>query len=157
MSSRKRLKEQVTPAVPTGCELCAGCWTEVPRGTRSCPVCGASTEELSSRGYEEKLSAALVHPIGEVRERAATLLGRVGGPHARERLLDLAENSSDHYLAAAALKGLYVLSLRLGLPPIDWGRFAGSGHPLQVRFEAVAILRAEAARLRRASGSEAPR
>jgi len=147
MSSRRRSREPLE----AGCipemavvVLCTACWRELPGGARVCPDCGASAAFLTARSCEEKLWAAVKHPIGEVRQRAATLLGRVCGPEAREPLLALAESASDPYLAVAALMGLQALARRHTLEPIDWLHFTRPGHPMQVRFAAVQILRAGA-------------
>jgi hypothetical protein len=73
--------------------FCAACWREMPVAVAVCPSCGASAASLSLRSYEEKLWSALRHPIGDVRERAAVLLGKVCGPDARRSLLVLAEGT----------------------------------------------------------------
>jgi hypothetical protein len=122
---------------------CTACWHEVSIGASRCPACGADTVPLSRQSYERKLWIALKHPNGEVRQRAAVLLGEVSGPDARGPLLVLAEAECDPYLAAAALKGLQSLTHRHALQSIDWRHFAQPGHPLPVRFTAVQILKNE--------------
>jgi diadenosine tetraphosphatase ApaH/serine/threonine PP2A family protein phosphatase len=90
----------------TQLSFCSACWRTIPTGAGSCPGCGTDLAALTARPYTEKLLATLEHPIGEVGERAASLLGEVAGHEAREPLTRLAEKSSDPYLAAAALRGL---------------------------------------------------
>jgi hypothetical protein len=149
MNTRRRPAGSSGASSPTRslpAAFCAACWREIPITASVCPACGANAESLSERSYEEKLRKAREHPIGEVRERAAVLLGKAGRPDAHGPLLLLAETESDPYLAAAALKGLQFLTHRHRIELIDWKHFSRSGHPLPVRVAAVQILKAEAAR-----------
>src|ERR1700693_4061783 len=83
--------------------FCPACWTTLSASDTRCRACGAEIEGLSSRPYPRKLLAALNHPIGEVRDRAAKLLGEVGEREA--------------YLAATALASLSKLAVGdSGLP-----------------------------------------
>lgn len=127
------------PAAPS---FCPACWRTIASDETRCRGCGADIPALSARTYAEKLLGALGHPIGEVRERAARLLGDVGGPEAREPLELLAGESPDPYLAAAALWGLKTLLERHpDLEPVDWKAFAGPDRPITVRVAAAEILK----------------
>jgi HEAT repeat protein len=129
--------------------FCSVCWRTLPAAADRCPGCGADVAALTARPYTEKLLSALEHPIGEVRERAATLLGEVAGQEARDPLTRLAAKSSDPYLAAAALWGLYRLSERHPkMEPVNWRDFTAPDRPITVRAAAVEICR----RLARSGG-----
>lgn len=105
---------------------------------RSSELVGAEPAEPL---YADKLLAALEHPLPEVRERAAVFLGSVGGPEARSRLLSLASEAPDPYLAEAALRGLRIHERAWpGLPPVDWISFTRPGHSIIVRVRAMEFL-----------------
>lgn len=126
---------------PATFAFCPACWGTLSSIDTRCRECGAEIEALSSRSYPEKLLAALDHPIGDVRERAAKLLGEVGEREAREPLIRIATESRDKYLAATALESLAMLLERFpDLPPVDWTEFAKPGRPITVRIAAVEIL-----------------
>ena len=121
--------------------FCPGCWSPLPGDARRCARCGAGIEALSERPYAVKILTALGHPIGDVRERAARLLGEVGGPDTREILLQVADDGRDPYRARCALHGLARLIERFpDLPPVDWARFTRAERPISVRIAAVEIL-----------------
>jgi hypothetical protein len=127
-------------ASPTTVTLCPACWSRLSASDTLCRECGAEIEAFSLRPYATKLVAALSHPIGEVRERAAKLLGDVGERPAREPLIKIANESGDPYLAAAALESLARLLERFpDLPPVDWTQFVRPERPITVRVAAVEI------------------
>ena len=130
-----------TPAYPAGIKaFCPACWSLIELDAVACRACGSDITSLSKRGYEEKLVAALAHPMTHVRERAALLLGAMGGPNAFGHLMRQARITDDQYVAAAALRGLEALRVRHpDLPPVDWKSFAGPESPLLVRFAAEEI------------------
>lgn len=140
-----------TTKFPATLAFCPACWTTLSASDTRCRACGAEVEGLSSRPYPRKLLAALNHPIGEVRERAAEILGEVGGREAYEPLIRIATESNEPYLAATALESLARLLLRFpDLPSVDWTQFARPERPITVRVAAVEIQRREFARVRRA-------
>jgi len=137
------------PAIPDSSStdslsaFCPACWTEAAFSLTACPHCGASISALSADVYSTKLVRALRHPISEIRERAARLLGNVGGPETRGELLRLVDQQADTYLAAAALEGLARLERRFPeLPQTVWKSFTGQEYPLLVRVAALEALRA---------------
>lgn len=85
--------------------FCPSCFAEVAAGADRCPACGTRLD-LDERSYEEKLVAALSHPVRERRILAAELLGRLGSRRAVPRLVELAEDGEDPYLQAAAARAL---------------------------------------------------
>jgi hypothetical protein len=137
--------DEKTPASRAGIKaFCPACWSLIDFDSVTCRSCGADIGSLSERGYEEKLVASLAHPMTHVRERAALLLGAMGGPGAFEHLMRRACATDDQYVAAAALRGLEALRVRHpGLPPVDWQSFAGPDFPLLVRFAAEEIASRE--------------
>jgi HEAT repeat protein len=130
--------------------FCPACWRMLSASDSRCQECGAEIDALSSRPYATKLLAALDHPIGEVRERAAQILGEVGERDAREPLIRIATESRDPYLATTALKSLARLLERFpDLPPIDWTQFVRPELPITVRVAAIEVYKREFARGRR--------
>jgi HEAT repeat protein len=96
-----------------------------------CPVCGLDLRQLSRHPYEMKLLRALAHPLGEVRGRAARLLGECGSPSAFAPLRALAsEGRGDPFVAAEALRGVARLRRRYpGLASPDWEKFRAPDQP----------------------------
>lgn len=134
-----------TPASPAGIKaFCPAGWSLIALDSVACRACGSDIGSLSARSYEEKLVAALAHPMTHVRERAALLLGAIGGPDAFGHLMQRARATYDPYVAAAALRGLEALRVRHpDLPPVDWKSFAGPEFSLLVRFAAEEIASRE--------------
>lgn len=144
---------------PATSAFCPACWSALSSSDDRCRACGAEIEGLSSRPYPRKLLAALSHPIPEVRERAAELLGKIGERDAYEPLIRIAAESGEPYLAATALESVASLLLRFpDLPSIDWTQFARPDQPITVRVAAVEIQRREFTRASRAEqGKSLPR
>lgn len=85
--------------------FCPSCFEEVAAGAERCPACGTRLDR-DERSYEDKLVAALSHPVRDRRIVAAELLGRIGARRAVPRLAELAEGEEDPYLQAAAARAL---------------------------------------------------
>ena len=146
-----------TTKSPDALAFCPACWTALSASDTRCRACGAEIEGLSSRPYSRKLLGALNHPIGEVRERAAELLGEVGGREAYGPLIRIATESDEPYLAATALESLTRLLPRFpDLPPLDWTQFAKPDRPITVRVAAVEIQRREFATARGLEQGKSP-
>jgi HEAT repeats len=146
---KARVKEDAAPEA-RGPELadCPACWKTISLFAPTCPHCGADVGSLTLRSYREKARAALGHPINEVRERAAALLGSIGRPEDAELLRAIAERTDEPFVAAAALRGLALLARRFpGQIRLDLQVFAGEEHPLLVRAAAKELLRNQARRL----------
>lgn len=136
--SRNRLPRRAAPRAEA---FCLACGALVAHDGSACPECGTDPQALSAEPYRRKLLRALGHPLSEVRERAARLLGEVAGPEAFEALLGRARDPTDPFVAAAALQGLERLQERhRELPEIDWAAFDAPGHPAPVRRAAREIL-----------------
>lgn len=121
--------------------FCPACWAIIPFELTTCRVCSADLASLTARDYETKLLAALRHPMTQVRERAALLLGVVGGLEVFDTLLACAEDEVDPWRAAAALRGLDALLKRFPKARgVDWKRFTDPERALAVRFAAQEIL-----------------
>jgi hypothetical protein len=85
--------------------FCTHCWAEIDAKNRHCPNCGSdlSTE---SRSYEEKLIAALGHPLPEARVRICWLRGEKHIVPAVPHLIELAERDRDLFVQRAAVEAL---------------------------------------------------
>ncbi len=55
--------------------FCTNCWQEMQAEQESCPHCGAKPD-ADARSFEEKLAAALKHPLAAVRARICWVMGR---------------------------------------------------------------------------------
>jgi diadenosine tetraphosphate (Ap4A) HIT family hydrolase len=71
-------------------QYCGACFEQFDARLAQCPHCGALPERLSERDYQEKLLAALEHPLAEVRMRAILAFGRRQQPEVAPALLDCA-------------------------------------------------------------------
>jgi HEAT repeat protein len=56
-------------------QFCSTCWAENLMEVTCCVRCGTPLSESEPIHYEQKLMRALIHPLPEMREMAATLLG----------------------------------------------------------------------------------
>lgn len=83
--------------------FCMRCWSQMSSGQATCPECGAQVDD-DPRSFEEKMVAALEHPLPETHVRICWLLGRTGRwavPHLICMLLD-----EDVFVPVAALASL---------------------------------------------------
>jgi HEAT repeat protein len=85
--------------------FCTHCWAEINAEDRHCPSCGSDLS-VDSRSYEEKLIAALGHPLPEARVRICWLLGEKHIVPAVPRLIELAQRDQDLFVQRAAVEAL---------------------------------------------------
>ncbi len=85
--------------------FCTHCWAEIDAKNDQCPHCGT---ELGAdlRSYEEKLVAALEHPLPAARARICWLIGRNGISAAVPRLMHLVKHDPDLFVRRAAVEAL---------------------------------------------------
>jgi HEAT repeat protein len=76
---------------------CPSCWSSVREGEKSCPNCGYDLAQFTNLDYEEKLLAALRHPVPERRMMAANILGSLGSVRALPEFLRIIENGKGDY------------------------------------------------------------
>jgi HEAT repeat protein len=62
--------------------FCPGCWAENLMDAAACEQCGAMLVPGQPVFYDQKLMRALAHPVPEIREMAARLLGQRRDRHA---------------------------------------------------------------------------
>lgn len=58
--------------------FCPNCWHRLTEAAKTCPQCGSALDAFDQSSFEEKLIAALNHPIPENRQMAAQILGHLG-------------------------------------------------------------------------------
>jgi len=68
---------------------CPNCWTIVTETEKICPICGYILEEFEKMEYEDKLLAALHHPVPERRIMAAQILGDLKSQRALPEFLKI--------------------------------------------------------------------
>jgi HEAT repeat protein len=85
--------------------FCTRCWTEIDEQDDLCQHCGAE-QDADSRSYQEKLIAALEHPLPQARARICWLIGenniRIAVPH----LMHVSEHDPDLFVRKAAVEAL---------------------------------------------------
>ena len=88
--------------------FCTHCWAEIDDALNVCSTCG---EDLTSdpRTYEQKLVAALEHPLPAARVRICWLIGENKIQLAVPDLMKIAECDPDIFVRRAALEALAVL------------------------------------------------
>ena len=88
--------------------FCTHCWEEIDDKLDFCPRCG---KDLASdpRNYEQKLVAALRHPLPEARVRICWLIGENRIQPAAPDLIRIVEADPDLFVQRAALEALAVL------------------------------------------------
>jgi HEAT repeat protein len=86
---------------------CPGCWNEFAEDVSPCPHCGLDIRAFwGSIDWLDKLILALRHPEPATPIRAAWLLGRSRDGRAVEPLIALVHETSDVYIARAAVRAL---------------------------------------------------
>jgi hypothetical protein len=88
--------------------FCTHCWTELDASIDRCPHCGID-QGADPRSYEEKLVAALAHPLPEARARVCWLIGENCIRTAVPRLMHVAEHDPDLFVQKAAVEALVTL------------------------------------------------
>ena len=95
--------------------FCTHCWAEIDSADQRCRYCGVDLS-ADRRSYEEKLVAALQHPLPEARVRICWLLGENKILHAVSQLIELAEHDKDFFVQSAALEALGAMRYPSALP-----------------------------------------
>jgi HEAT repeat protein len=117
--------------------FCTRCWMEMHSDAAVCPHCGAKVDD-DPRAYDEKLKAALHHPLPHTRARICWLLGQRGGTAAIPNLL-LMLKDEDVYVRIAALRALGKIGDRSVLPVLEE---AANNSSLIIRLAATQALEA---------------
>jgi HEAT repeat protein len=87
--------------------FCPNCWYEIEYGTQRCQKCGYDISQDNEFSYEEKLIAALSHPVHESRLIAAQVLGELHSMKALKHFARILQrNRKDYYLSHAILEAL---------------------------------------------------
>lgn len=84
--------------------FCTRCWSEMHTEDIVCPNCGARVDD-DPRSFEQKLIAALDHPLPETRSRICWLLGQKRAIWAVPQLLNML-GDTDLFVRIAALRAL---------------------------------------------------
>lgn len=84
--------------------FCTRCWSEMSAKDTVCPRCGARVDD-DPRSFEQKLIAALEHPLPETRSRICWLLGQKRANWAVSHLIEMLKDG-DLFVRVAALRAL---------------------------------------------------
>ena len=84
--------------------FCTRCWWEMSSKDAVCAHCGARVDE-DPRSFEQKLIAALEHPLAEARSRICWILGQKRATWAIPHLIRMLKDS-DLFVRVAALRAL---------------------------------------------------
>jgi HEAT repeat protein len=95
--------------------FCTHCWTELDASIDQCPYCGTG-QDADPRSYEEKLVAALEHPLPEARVRICWLIGENTVRAAVPGLIHMVEHDPDLFVQKAAVEALGKLKDRRSDP-----------------------------------------
>lgn len=85
--------------------FCTRCWAEIDDRVDLCPFCDAD-QTSDPRTYDEKIVAALQHPLPQARARICWLIGENKIRAAVPNLLEIAERDPDIYVQKAAVEAL---------------------------------------------------
>lgn len=88
--------------------FCTHCWAEIDSELGQCPHCSTYLGD-DRRSYEEKLIAALAHPLPQARARICWLIGKNRIREAVPALMHLLEHDPDLFVRRAAVEGLGAL------------------------------------------------
>jgi HEAT repeat protein len=95
--------------------FCTRCWAEINAADKHCSGCGVDLS-IDARSYEEKLIAALRHPLPEARVRICWLIGENQVTRAVPLLIELVESDQDLFVRRAAISALGTLRDARALP-----------------------------------------
>jgi HEAT repeat protein len=87
-------------------QVCSNCWAENLIGATVCDRCGTPLSEIEPISYDQKLIRALHHPIPEMREMAAILLGQRRNRDALPVLLSSLLEETDIGMLCAIIQAL---------------------------------------------------
>jgi HEAT repeat protein len=87
-------------------QFCSSCLAENLSGATVCVRCATSLSETEPNSYDRKLIQALHHPIPEIREMAAILLGQRRNQHALPVLLSRLREETDTSELCAIIQAL---------------------------------------------------
>lgn len=96
---------------------CTTCWAEVSADERRCPECGAGQLD-DLRTFDQKLVAALDHPLPETRVRICWLAGRRKMRDAVPGLLRLL-GDPDLYVRVSVLDALGEIGEKATIPAVE--------------------------------------
>jgi hypothetical protein len=85
--------------------FCTHCWAEIDSRIESCPSCGIDLS-VDVRSYEDKIIAALGHPLPQARARICWLVGENRIRSVLPRLMEMAQNDPDIFVQKAAVEAL---------------------------------------------------
>lgn len=88
--------------------FCTHCFVEIDSEDQFCPYCEADLS-TDARSYEDKLMAALEHPLPEARARICWLVGENNIRSAAPKLMQAAANDPDLFVRKSAIEALAVL------------------------------------------------
>jgi HEAT repeat protein len=127
--------------------FCPNCWRMVKEAVEACPACGHRPKLSDEESYEDKLLAALEHPVADVRMVAVEVLGQRRSRRAVPALFKLlVDEEADFYLLRQVVKALATIGTPDALRSLGW---AARRHPSRlVRNEARTAIAAATARER---------
>jgi HEAT repeat protein len=86
---------------------CPNCWEMVAAEDEKCPKCGFFLKNFDETDYEEKLIAALHHPVSERRIMAAEVLGNRGSRRALPEFKKiLSSGEMNYYILRSVLMAI---------------------------------------------------
>lgn len=121
-------------------QFCSNCRAENLSGATVCVRCGTSLSETEPNSYDRKLIQALQHPIPEMREMAAILLGQRRNQHALPVLLSRLREETDVAELCAIIQALAQLGDCEAVPSL--AKRLAQPHALPVALTIVDALAA---------------
>ncbi len=82
---------------------CPNCWTIVEENQKVCPNCGYSLADFAHFDFDDKLIAALHHPVTERRIMAAQVLGNRQCKRALPEFRKILESDESNYFFLRAI------------------------------------------------------
>lgn len=84
--------------------FCTSCWMEMTSDADRCPRCGAVPQN-DARSYDEKIQAAMRHPLPQTRARVCWVIGQRHALNAVQLLTEML-NDSDLFVRVEAIRAL---------------------------------------------------
>jgi HEAT repeat protein len=97
--------------------FCTNCWSLISAKDDVCGTCGARPDQ-DARSFQQKLTAALQHPLAETRARICWVMGRIRASWAVPQVIGMLRDE-DLFVRIAAVHALGEIGDEAAIPALE--------------------------------------